>query len=157
MNITRVSILALGFAGLSLALSQCAPIPPPAPGSSELAWRARPAYRRGYHHGVQDGKQKLVPDHERYYKEYSSRTSAPFERGYTTGFEVGLENAVAGPEDEDAVFQLGREAGEADAETGQKPLTSRHSGSYTAASESAFRRGYMTGFNEVRTRTERGQ
>lgn len=125
----------------------CASKPPPAPGSIAIFGEKEMTYRRGYYHGVQDGKQGLEEDFERHHEDYKKATASTFEEAYKLGYKSGEQRAEATEEDTAAAYQQGYDAGVADAANEQRPSPQRHRQKYTAATEPDFQRGYLHGFH----------
>lgn len=142
MNLSTVAILLIG---LSL-VAGCTSKPPPAPGSKGMFGEKEMTYRRGYYHGVQDGKTGLEEDFERHHEHYKKATAGIFEEAYKLGYQSGEQRAAATGEDSATAYQQGFDAGIADAANEQRPSPQRHRRFYTAATAQDFERGYLRGF-----------
>ena len=144
----RTSIAAL--IACCLLAPSCAPMPPPAPGSTLYSGAGETAYRRGYHAGFQDGKRGRDSDYESYHDEYVDATEDAFEKGYDLGYETGEDQSDADDDERERVEKAGHEAGRTDAENGLSPFYQRHRRDFTPATEPEFRRGYVKSYNAER-------
>lgn len=135
-------------------LVSCSRMPPAAPGSANYTGESEAAYRRGYHHGAQDGRRKRDSDYERYYYEYRPQTEKAFEQGYDLGYESGEDQAEASESDRDAARNQGYDAGRSDCENGQAPDPQRHRRYFTLETEGSFTKGYLQGYKEGREALE---
>lgn len=103
-------------------------------------------YRRGYYHGLQDGKMGLESEFERHYEHYKRDTAGVFEEAYKLGYQSGEQRAVATEEESATAYQQGFDAGVTDRANEQRPSPQRHRKLYTAATGEDFKRGYLRGF-----------
>jgi hypothetical protein len=142
MNLPTVAALMMCFA----LVVGCTSKPPPAPGSKRVFGEEEMTYRRGYYHGVQDGKMGLEEDFERHHEHFKKSTSSVFEEAYKLGYQSGEQRAAATEEDSATAYQKGFDAGAADAANEQRPSPQRHRRQYTAATAQGFERGYLRGF-----------
>lgn len=133
-----------------LLAASCAPMPPPAPGSTLYSGAGETAYRRGYHAGFQDGKRGRDSDYERYHDEYVDATEDAFEKGYDLGYETGEDQSDADDDERERAEETGYDDGRTDAENGLSPFYQRHRRDYTPATEPEFRKGYVKGYNAER-------
>lgn len=132
---------------LSVAMG-CASKPPPAPGSTGVFGEKEMTYRRGYYHGLQDGKMGLEEDFERHHEDYKKATAGVFEEAYKLGYHSGEQRAAATEEDSAIAYQQGFDAGAADAANEQSPSPPRHHRLYNTATAPDFERGYLRGFQQ---------
>ncbi len=112
-----------------------------------MFWNNEMTYRRGYYHGVQDGKRGVPENFERHHKDYKKATASIFEEAYKTGYNSGEQRAEATIEDAAAAYQQGYDTGMADAANEQRPSHQRHRQNYTVTTELDFQRGYLRGFH----------
>lgn len=143
----NLSTLATLLICISLVVS-CASKPPQAPGSTGIFGEKEMTYRRGYYHGVQDGKMGLEEDFERHHEHYKKATAGVFEEAYKLGYPSGRQRAAATEEDSVTAYQQGFDAGAADAANEQRPSPQRYRRFYTAATAQDFERGYHRGFQQ---------
>lgn len=104
-------------------------------------------YRRGYFHGIQDGKLRIEENFERHHRDYKKATAATFAEAYKMGYQSGEQRAVATDNDRADAYQQGFDAGSSDTGNELRPSHQRHRLHYTDATEVDFQRGYLRGFH----------